>query len=306
MKRTGKHQGFTLIELLVVISIIALLIAMLLPALARAKEVANTIACAARLRSLGQLTVEYTQNNRDFFPSACLGPPVDRQGFWVNALFSYYVGPPVAPYNEAWPKGLLGYSPSAGSYALPNNQGSAYVQKFAGLFMDPASTLQIGHKWDISYGCNPNVIWNCMTIPSNGTPVTQESTLKLAQLPRPSQLVLYGDINLPYVGDYAWDWYWYFPNDVYYAAKGAYSPTADMQVNFQEENEDATPATGNISRTGMRFRHMEEGGNMLSGLANAVFCDGHVGEIKAGTLHPYNLVLHTSANAVKGSYFQEP
>ncbi|MHB1766308.1 MAG: pilus assembly FimT family protein [Phycisphaerae bacterium] len=60
--------GFTLIELLVVISIIALLIAILLPALARAKELANRTACAANIRSIAQCMRIYSQSNDATFP----------------------------------------------------------------------------------------------------------------------------------------------------------------------------------------------------------------------------------------------
>lgn len=60
--------GFTLIELLVVISIIALLIAILLPALAAAKEDAQRTVCGTHLRGIGQLAAEFAASNRGYFP----------------------------------------------------------------------------------------------------------------------------------------------------------------------------------------------------------------------------------------------
>jgi prepilin-type N-terminal cleavage/methylation domain-containing protein/prepilin-type processing-associated H-X9-DG protein len=72
--RQLKHRGFTLIELLVVISIIALLIAILLPSLAKAKELANRAVCSANIRGVIQTMFTYAQSNNSVFP--CTPGPV--------------------------------------------------------------------------------------------------------------------------------------------------------------------------------------------------------------------------------------
>ncbi|QNN22018.1 prepilin-type N-terminal cleavage/methylation domain-containing protein [Planctomycetales bacterium ZRK34] len=63
-----RRQGFTLIELLVVVSIIALLIAILLPSLSRARELARVTVCASNQRQVGMGLVMYVQSFKNVLP----------------------------------------------------------------------------------------------------------------------------------------------------------------------------------------------------------------------------------------------
>jgi prepilin-type N-terminal cleavage/methylation domain-containing protein/prepilin-type processing-associated H-X9-DG protein len=83
-----KQRGFTLIELLVVIAIIALLMAILMPALARVKKQARAVACSALLKQWGVMWSMYCDDNDGRFCEA--GGLGWLRGTWVISLRSQY------------------------------------------------------------------------------------------------------------------------------------------------------------------------------------------------------------------------
>ena len=70
IEKMKKKKGFTLVELLVVIAIIALLMGILMPALAKVRQMAQRMVCGTNLSGIGKAIVIYVNDNEDEYPRA--------------------------------------------------------------------------------------------------------------------------------------------------------------------------------------------------------------------------------------------
>lgn len=106
-RTAGGHAGpkrcaFTLVELLVVIAVIAILAALLLPALSRAKDSARKVACVSNLRQVGLAVYIYAQDHNGRIPYGPQAPPFTHPAEFYpstgspTSLISLRSGPPVA------------------------------------------------------------------------------------------------------------------------------------------------------------------------------------------------------------------
>jgi len=106
MRYHRNPKSFTLIELLVVVAIIAVLVALLLPALAQARENARGVACASNMSQIGKAFAFFADEHNDHFPRACYmdnnnpSDPKNYTDIWTQQLNGYLSSAAWDPQNK--------------------------------------------------------------------------------------------------------------------------------------------------------------------------------------------------------------
>jgi prepilin-type processing-associated H-X9-DG protein len=251
-RKRERHSGFTLSELLAIIAIIVILVAILFPVFASARENARRSSCASNLKQIGLGLIQYIQDNDGTLPfgNTSDGAP---EMLWMNSIF---------PYIK-----------SARVFDCPSRSAPRFVQNS---LSDPGS-----------YAINMAYYFEKDSIPPRQPPASSYVTptgpsgiysTKLSQIATPATTVWVGDnimgltrTNGDTTNTAQKPWYLFSPD----TGPMAYSGIGLDTIGYQDIN-----TTDHSS--GWAACHL--------GTVNVLFCDGHVKATRVAALTKRNAV----------------
>lgn len=245
--KSKAHRAFTLVELLVVIGIIALLISILLPALSKAREEANTVDCLSNLRQIGQAMAIYTDEYNGMFP---YNDPTTNTGTnWILLLQQTLRG------SNGGTFGTVGVTDSRKLFQCP--------------------TAPTNGPGGGSYTAHPRLIAN---IKSNDalTPGKRFIDYKITKVQHASEIAIIFDGRVQFSSSSA-----NAPSsaigldasrlgyDTFLCEGISHSTISGSSVSYNPGAGDNTDSASSISQENVRFRHNN------NKVCNALMVDGH-------------------------------